>query len=338
MNNNDRPPLISVLIPTRQSRRFLDARIESILAQGISDIEVLNVDTQSTDGTVEALSLAFGTRLRTFQQPPGLYGAWNRAIREARGEFLHFATSDDFEDPTFYQRCLDVLRSQAAADAVSTQWTAVDASGRHTLLQGWGQPPYRSYIGYRPGSIRRADPRTALFFTLFFGYPAGVCNGTVFRRRAFEKAGLFPETYGPCGDWGWWLAAAAKCELWMVDSPLAHWRVCDGQATSSYARFNRYRNELRILRDTLQVLEWQQNLTFLDDADRQFVCGFIKDADAALSRNGIAFYLRLLAVQPDKVLHAFTKKLMPYYAPFWISRIRYRHKLRAVEAPEQEAA
>lgn len=331
-------PLLSVLVPTRQSRRFLDARIESILAQGISDIEVVNVDTDSTDGTVEALSRAFGGRLRTLAQPPGLYPAWNRAIHEARGQFLHFATSDDYEEPTFYRHCLDVLRRHPEADAVSTQWTAVDAAGEQVLLRGWSTPPYRSYIGYNPGRVHRINPRTALFYTLFFGYPAGVCNGTLFRRSAFDKAGVFPEGYGPCGDWGWWLAAAAKCELWQIDAPLAHWRVSDGQATTNYARFNRYRGELRLLRDTLQVLDWQRSLDHLAPADLRFVRAFVKDAGHTLDATGLGFYARLLSVQPDKMVHAFTKRLNRYYAPFWISRMLHGQRLRPGATPGQEVA
>lgn len=331
MKETGQNPLVSVLLPTRQSREHLDARIESILSQGVSEIEVINVDTQSSDGTVEALSIAFGTRLQAIQHPPGLYGAWNRAIRAARGDFLHFATSDDFEDPSFYKCCIDVLRRHPEADCVSTQWTAVDASGRRTVFNGWDRPPYRRYLGCEPGRVQHMDPRRSLFYTLFFGYPAGVCNGTLFRASAFEKAGLFPETYGPCGDWGWWLAASAKCNHWMIDEPLAHWRVCEGQATTGYARFNRYRNELRLLRDTLQVLDWQRALDFLEPADLHCVHNFIRSADTTLGLAGLAFYARLLVVQPDKVLHAVTKKIKPHYAPFWITRLLHGQRLRPAD-------
>src|SRR5690606_29642919 len=101
------------------------------------------------------------------------------------GEYIHFATSDDFEAPSFYKRCVEHLELHRSADVVSTQWKAVDESGENTVLRGWQQPAYRKYIGYEEGSVQQMQARSTLFFTLLFGYPAGVCNGSLFRSRAF---------------------------------------------------------------------------------------------------------------------------------------------------------
>jgi len=89
-------PRVSVVIPTYNRATNVQAGIKSVLAQTISDLEVIVVDDGSSDGTGPILREAFGDRIRYFSQAnQGASVARNRGVEEARGEWIAFLDSDD---------------------------------------------------------------------------------------------------------------------------------------------------------------------------------------------------------------------------------------------------
>ena len=93
----DRSPLsFAVVIPTFNRRDLVLAAIHSALAQELPPDEVLVVDGESADGTVEAVRATFGDRVRLFAQPNrGPSAARNRAIAEATSDVVAFLDSDN---------------------------------------------------------------------------------------------------------------------------------------------------------------------------------------------------------------------------------------------------
>ncbi|NVJ03408.1 glycosyltransferase, partial [Myxococcus sp. AM009] len=60
-------PLFSVIIPTYNRARLLEAALASVFAQEERDFEVLVVDDGSTDDTLETLA-RYGERVRVLRQ------------------------------------------------------------------------------------------------------------------------------------------------------------------------------------------------------------------------------------------------------------------------------
>src|SRR5262245_23003010 len=88
-------PLISVIIPTYNSARFVIDAVESALAQSYPSLEVIVVDDGSSDDTQERLGPWEG-RIKYFYQPnSGPAKARNRGIKEARGDLIAFLDADD---------------------------------------------------------------------------------------------------------------------------------------------------------------------------------------------------------------------------------------------------
>lgn len=89
----------SVIVPVYNVRPWLDACIQSILAQSFADYELLLIDDGSTDGSGGACDgwAEKDARIRVFHRPNGgLAAARNAGIREAAGEYLLFLDSDDY--------------------------------------------------------------------------------------------------------------------------------------------------------------------------------------------------------------------------------------------------
>src|SRR5258708_1562135 len=95
-------PLISVVIPTFNRARHVQAALESVLAQTYREFEVIVVDDGSTDGTGEAVRQFIsqqnhnGEQIRYFfQRNQGSSLARNKGIEQARGGWIAFLDSDD---------------------------------------------------------------------------------------------------------------------------------------------------------------------------------------------------------------------------------------------------
>jgi len=91
--------MISITIPAYNGAEFLDSALASIEAQQFAEKEVLLVD----DGS--PVELKPPPYVRYFRQPhQGASAAYNRGIRESRGEFLAFLDIDDLWDPGHLSR------------------------------------------------------------------------------------------------------------------------------------------------------------------------------------------------------------------------------------------
>jgi glycosyltransferase involved in cell wall biosynthesis len=86
---------VSVVIPTYNRASRLPAAIDSVLRQGVSDIEIIVVDDGSSDDT-RAVVARYGNRVRyVYQANAGVGAARNAGIRLATGTFAAFLDSDD---------------------------------------------------------------------------------------------------------------------------------------------------------------------------------------------------------------------------------------------------
>jgi CDP-glycerol glycerophosphotransferase len=99
-------PRISVVVPVYNVEAYLQACLESIAAQTVSDLEVIVVDDGSTDSsaTIAGRFAEQDPRFRVVRQPNGGLGrARNAGAALATGELLAFVDSDDLLPPKAYE-------------------------------------------------------------------------------------------------------------------------------------------------------------------------------------------------------------------------------------------
>src|SRR5262245_4574591 len=91
-------PAISVVMPVRDGKPWIDQSIASLLAQDFEDFELLVVDDGSEDSTgfiLDSFS-RLDRRVRIIHQAPqGITAALNRAIMEAQAPYLARLDADD---------------------------------------------------------------------------------------------------------------------------------------------------------------------------------------------------------------------------------------------------
>jgi glycosyltransferase involved in cell wall biosynthesis len=109
------PDLVSVILPNRNHVHYLPHALAALRAQTWERLEVIIVDDASTDESCNFVERAAvddeRIKLVRLGSHVGVNAAIGRGLAVAQGEFLHFAASDDWIAPEFFERSVAVLRS-----------------------------------------------------------------------------------------------------------------------------------------------------------------------------------------------------------------------------------
>lgn len=110
---------VSIVTPAYNAAAYLPAAIDSALAQGYRDWEMLVVDDCSRDGTRDVVAeyAARDPRIRLIVQPRngGPARARQAAVERAQGRYIAFLDSDDCWLPQKLERQLEFMRRTGAA-------------------------------------------------------------------------------------------------------------------------------------------------------------------------------------------------------------------------------
>lgn len=87
-------PLVSVVIPVYNCEKYIEQAIASVLAQDYKDLEIIIVDGNSTDKTLE-IARSCSKAITISQVKPGISEGFNLGIKKAKGEFVAFLSGDD---------------------------------------------------------------------------------------------------------------------------------------------------------------------------------------------------------------------------------------------------
>ncbi len=118
---------VSIVMPVYNALPYLYESVAAVRAQTLQSWELLLVDDGSTDGSGEAADLlaAEDSRIRVFhQQNAGVSTARNRALNEAKGEYIGFVDADDTPLPHMFET-LYAAASERACDIVSACYSSV---------------------------------------------------------------------------------------------------------------------------------------------------------------------------------------------------------------------
>jgi glycosyltransferase involved in cell wall biosynthesis len=91
-------PLISIITTVYNNEKYIQSAVDSVLSQGIKDMEYIIVDDGSTDRTpavVDAIA-ATDSRIKVIHQNnQWIYAGFNNGIKAASGEYIYILNSDD---------------------------------------------------------------------------------------------------------------------------------------------------------------------------------------------------------------------------------------------------
>ena len=183
------PPLVSVLLASKNGERYLEEALAGLAAQTWPHVEVVAVDDGSTDRTPGILAgfAAAHPRARVIRTPGlGVAGALALAAREARGELFARQDDDDRSHPERLERQVRFLETHPGIAVVGCAADIVDERGARAGAYA---------LPLTPAAIRRVARRD----------PPFVGGAVMMRRSAYEAAGGYRAAFRMSEDLDLWL-------------------------------------------------------------------------------------------------------------------------------------
>lgn len=224
-----RPPRVSVVVPNYNHERYLAQRIDSVLGQTFQDMEVIILDDASCDGSLAVINrYAADPRVRIFVNTVNSGNAcrqWNRGVREARGEYVWIAESDDYADARLLETLVARLDARPGAGLAYCDSVRVDAAG----VPLGECKEFNEQI--EPGRWKadfEAEGREQVRRSLVLYNSIPNASAVLLRRSVYERAGGAVETLRLCGDWMTWIHMLMISDLVYVAEPMNFFRWHSG--------------------------------------------------------------------------------------------------------------
>ncbi len=110
MNN----PLVSVIVPVYNSKKYIHKCLDSLLSQTYQNIEIICIDDESNDNSLEILR-DYNNKYQNIkvfsQKNSGAAIARNYGIEQSTGEYLLFVDSDDYIENTAVEKLVKNILS-----------------------------------------------------------------------------------------------------------------------------------------------------------------------------------------------------------------------------------
>jgi glycosyltransferase involved in cell wall biosynthesis len=158
---------ISFIIICRNAEKYIERCINSILSLEIINSEIIVVDGNSEDKTIELLMNKFSVNIYT-QSGIGIGNARNVGLMAASGEIICYLDSDDFYVKESFLTLIAYLENNKKVMAVG-------------------------------GNLIKSNEMAAK------SYPAYTPGGFAFRKKVFDKIGLFREDLEAASDHEWFM-------------------------------------------------------------------------------------------------------------------------------------
>lgn len=181
--NQESRPLISIIVAVFNGKHTLQQCIDSIAEQTYSNKEVIVIDGGSRDGTVDLLRGSSKQFSYWVSEPDkGIYNAWNKALAQARGEWICFLGADDFfvDENVLSRMASHLISAYPGFRIVYGQTAIVDDAGRelYTVGEPW------------------EDVRKRFLGVMCIPHP-----GSMHHRSLFADFGRFDESFRIAGDY-----------------------------------------------------------------------------------------------------------------------------------------
>jgi len=205
-------PLVTIVTPSYNTGRFIEATLMSVRDQDYPRIEHIVLDSGSTDQTPEILARFPSIRLIS-PAPATLTGKINHAFTIAQGDIVGWLCADDCYLPGAITRAVEALKKNPEAGMAYCNFLQMDADGVE---------------------LKRWRSKQASFRKLLNDQNYVPTEGAFIRREALERVGPVDTRYTLVQDWDLWIRISKFFPIKYVDDWWAAFRVHTGQRSSRY--------------------------------------------------------------------------------------------------------
>ena len=198
-------PLVSIITPSFNQARYIEATIQSVLMQDYPNIEYIIVDGGSQDGTVDVIKKYEG-RIAWWvsEQDKGQTDAINKGFARAQGQILAWLNSDDTYEPGAISAAVRYLQEHPEVGMVYGDCNFINEDGYVIGKFGSAQTDYRLL---RQGYAH--IPQQTMFF----------------RADLWKQVGPLDPSFYFAMDYDLWTRLATRTELKYVPQTWANFRL-----------------------------------------------------------------------------------------------------------------
>lgn len=203
INNKYTNGLVSIIMPSWNTANFIMSTIESVQAQTYKNWELIIVDDASVDNTLDLLKSVDDSRIRVFvnEHNSGAAVSRNKALCEAKGEWIAFLDSDDLWMPDKLEKQICFMEENGYHFSY-TNYSVIDEFGKRLEVKVTG-PKHITKMG-------------------FYNYCWPGCL-TVMYDRSF--VGLIQiKDIKKNNDYAMWLKVCKKADCYLLEEELALYR------------------------------------------------------------------------------------------------------------------
>ena len=203
--SNPSQPLVSIVTPSFNQARYIEATIQSVLAQDYPRIEYIIMDGGSTDETVDVLKKYEGRITSWVSEPDkGQTDAINKGFACVKGGILAWINSDDTYEPGAVRSAVKYLQEHPNVGMVYGDCNFINEGGR-TI-----------------GKFNAAQTNLPL---LRRGYVHIPQQASFFRADLWKHVGPLDPTFYFAMDYDLWTRLAARSEIKYVPQTWANFRL-----------------------------------------------------------------------------------------------------------------
>lgn len=251
--------LVSVIVTSYNHVEYLEERMESLLKQTYSNIEIIVIDDCSKDNSLNFLSRYKkypNTQIIGLKKNSGYVHATNLGVSLSKGQYLMFAECDDFNEPQHIETLMQVLAQNPTAGVAYSKSTIVD---NHSISTGddfqFREKAFREYC-YQNTLI----PQKKMQKFLLHSCVVPNMSAALIRKEYFNEIGGLSSSYKICSDWDMWNRLAQSCDFYYVTTPLNNFRFHQTTARNTFSISLQVSEIFRLLYDSFS----KQDLSLVD--------------------------------------------------------------------------
>jgi glycosyltransferase involved in cell wall biosynthesis len=256
---------VSVIIPNYNHAAFLQKRIDSVLKQTYTDIEVIILDDASTDKSVEMINSYKDHPLVSHivlndENSGSTFKQWEKGIALATGEYIWMAESDDYADMHFLEEAVASLETNKNAGLFFCDYHVVnDKDEIITPVQTYCESLI-SYFQTHATMKGNSFAEDNLFIDNWLVNASAI----VFRKDLFLSAGNAYLDYKIVGDWRMWTDICLQTDVIFCNQKLNYFR--------SHSNTVRSKTTSILAEETISIYTY-----FLTKTSRPFTKTFLKN-------------------------------------------------------------
>ena len=231
----NKPPLVSICIPSYNAGEFFEPCLQSALAQTYPNIEILISDDGSTDTTMaiaEKYSKQYSNIRIVRNTATGMVNNWNNSIEQAKGEWIKLLFQDDVLMPACIEKMLEACLAHNVQVGLCRRKFIIHDNVPKRIQNDFRYRmvlPERIFEGLVFVSPERlAEDLAQLLPVNVLGEPS--CY--FFNKKILQQAGMFDTNFLHAVDIEFILRLGLLQGLVFLEEPLAMFRVHGKSETS----------------------------------------------------------------------------------------------------------